>query len=379
MGLPRITYNGVNIDFLNDIDELDPQYPDQNPKNTAVSGVGEALIARNDVIVHFGQSMEIDEDLKRKLRNWHEWAKKGRPWTIARDRDEVVLVQLAVPADEGDATIELTDTSGVVVGKQYVIRTETLLQVVKVASVSVPIVTLEEPLDYDFPGGSRFRSEMFWPGRLIPNTNPIVSGRVLYGISLDFKEDMNDFSIDPPFTGLFTVVEEYDNEAGAEDVNPARSHIDNGANAIDGDDDTYATCVFHSSSSLTPNYSSLLISGAPEPPGLFTNAVIHVITEFVTGGSPDVPLFTCDVFNQRNTALIDAGSTTGQIDNLQGGFGDTAKAEFTVTYSAAEFATHFPGGAADIYLRCGCYHSLNFTCSPDTGYRIYRASIEYLR
>ncbi len=377
MGLPRLTYNGIDVDFLTDLDELDPQYPDLNIKNTAASGTGETLIQRNDVIVRAGLSMEIDPDLKRQLRNWFEWAKKGKPWTFARDRSETVLCQLVGDFDAGDTTIELTDTSGVVVGKQYVLRTDTLLQVVKVASTSAPLVTLEEPLTYDFPSGSRFRSELYWPGRLMSNASPIAQGRVLYGITLDFREDMNDFTLDPPFTGIPDTFEEYEDPG---DVNPSRSWIDDGALAIDADADTCAVLNFHSSSSLTPNYANLLISGFPDKPGgLFTTAIIHAITERIVGGSAQAPLLTAGIFNQRNKDVLPSGDTVGHIQSIQSEVsGDIAKTEYTASFTSSEFASNFPGGASDIWLRFAQIATGNFTCSPDVLYKIYRCWIEYI-
>ncbi len=180
-----------------------------------------------------------------------------------------------------------------------------------------------------------------------------------------------------PFTGIPTSVEEYEDLS---DVNPVRSFIDDGALAIDNDEDTCAVLSFHSSSSVTPNYANLLISGFPANPlGPFTTATIHIITQRLTGGSSFAPSFTADVFNQRNKQLIPSGNTVGSVANLQNGLGvDVAKTEFTVSFSAIDFATNFPGGASDIWVRCGQYDSLNLTCSPDVLYKIFKVWISYV-
>ncbi len=357
MGLPRITYNGVDIDFLTDLDELDVQYPDLNTKNTAVSGMAETLVARNDVMVRAGQSMEIDEDLKRKLRNWFEWAKKGLQWTFARDRDETVLVQLAADGDAGDTTIELTDADDVVVGKQYVIRTDTLLQVVKIESVSAPNVTLAEPLIFDFPTGSRFRSELFWPGRLLSNTNPIVSGRVLYGILLDFKEDLNLFTLDLPTTIIArpTIHEEYIPDPPYDELsNISDGDLGNDDDAAIGHSTTYAEYVLLGTSGGA-NYAVEVWRGFPEPDLARTldKVRIYIRAEYLIGAGGGSPICTVGVFNGLNTNPLSHGYELLGVNNT-----DLAVADYYWEFTAAEFAAAFPGGWDDVYLRAMQYHTL---------------------
>src|ERR1043166_7532604 len=124
MGLPRITYNGKNVDFGEDLSEMDVLYPDQANTNTSVAGIEEVLTERVECTVRAFWDSPIlsggpDTDLKRKLRQWLPWAKAGNTWTFARDSAEVVNPTLSATAAAGASSVVVTSATGITIGKQY--------------------------------------------------------------------------------------------------------------------------------------------------------------------------------------------------------------------------------------------------------------------
>lgn len=194
----RITYNGKHFDFT-----VAPYRLQINPdrrvlRNISASGKQETLNVRSDLIVDIGfrnlqNRVAADATLKRYLLQWLMWAEAGMPWTLARDYTDMVLTTLTGNEAAGQTVIGLTSTTGIVADRQYVIRSEVQLEVVKVLSVDSSVqVTLTESLNHPYSTGDRFRTEQYWPGRLIENKNPISENPPLfYNFDLMFAEDVN--------------------------------------------------------------------------------------------------------------------------------------------------------------------------------------------
>jgi hypothetical protein len=94
----------------------------------------------------------------------------------------------------GSTIIGLTSTTGIDAGAQYIIRNDVHCELVKVLTVdSATQVTLVEGLNFDYSDGDRFRSEFYWPARLLDN-DPVILERppLHYDVELSFAEDLND-------------------------------------------------------------------------------------------------------------------------------------------------------------------------------------------
>ena len=204
----------------------------------------------------------------------------------------------------------------------------------------------------------------------------IPSDPPLYDYTLKIIGEPIDVTV--PESGLFTIYEEFEDPA---EVNPARSRIENGANAIDGDPDTYAECQCTNTNPITPNYASLICSGAPEPTHAFTNAIVHVIVEYDPQSNVAGPIHHAELFNVRNKDMCPSANTIALIATLEEELVSTAtpvaKAEFTHTIDAASWASDFSSLAANIYVRFGQWHSLLQAFSPDVLYKVYKMWITY--
>jgi len=184
------------------------------------------------------------------------------------------------------------------------------------------------------------------------------------------------------YRGRPTIVEEYEDNPP---VNPLRSRVLNGSNAIDADDSTYAELQMDSCTSVSLDFANLQISGFPSPPaGTVSEVTISVIAEYIpgiSGGSPFGPTFAeVDIFNQRNPDVLTASWHTGFVAALCSGTVATAlpRAIYSHTFSATDWATQFSSDAANIYVRCNQHDSGNFTLSTPSLLRISDCYIDYL-
>lgn len=192
--LPRLAYNSRWIDFPYQIWRIQDDPIHATLRNQSASKVEELLNVSVDQVVDLAWrwfTNANDATLKRNLRQWFEWAQQGGAWYIALDNGQTVLTTLSAAASAGATTVTVTSAMGIIVGKLYVIRSATKYQLVKVSAISSTTITLTEALDFDVASGDRFRSEQYWQGRLVNNTNPIVEMPPLhYDFNLTFREDV---------------------------------------------------------------------------------------------------------------------------------------------------------------------------------------------
>ncbi len=199
MSNPAIVWNGHTISFNWNFFTF--QRLDNSRSaliNRSASKITETLnVAADDGAAlgfrNFVNSNSTDATLKRNMRQFFQWASQGNAWTFASDSSKTVLTTLASGAASGDTSLVLTSATGVVAGQQYVLRSKTQIQVVKINSIAgAPTVTIIEALDFAFASGSRFRDDQYWPARLADMTNPIVEQPPLhFDIALRFTEDVN--------------------------------------------------------------------------------------------------------------------------------------------------------------------------------------------
>lgn len=200
MGLPILTFNGRTINFTQKVYRFQLDSPRQVIRNQSASGFVETLKVRADVVVdaafrYFVNADSADAALRRYLHQWHVWAQEGRAWNFGLDSDHTVLTTISANAASGATGLTLTSMTGVVVNGLYILRNAISLELVKVTALNTPgagQVTIAEPLNFSYFTGDRFRSERFWPGRLLSNDNPIRENPPLwYDFEPRFAEDVN--------------------------------------------------------------------------------------------------------------------------------------------------------------------------------------------
>jgi hypothetical protein len=174
-----------------------PDYIRRTLNNQAVSGVVETLSVRTDVMVEMGFRWQKNADpqlarLKRLLKNWHQWALAGLSWTLALDPAHTVWTTLSSNPGPGDLVFSVNNPANIEAGRPYVVRNAIDLEVVQVTDITANTVTIEDPLQFRFFSGDRFRDEMFWPARLY-DKNPVVIEKppLWYDVDLRFMEDTN--------------------------------------------------------------------------------------------------------------------------------------------------------------------------------------------
>lgn len=198
MTYPRITYNLKNVDFLGSPNEFQVDYNPPRNQGRSRSGHTETIITpRVDVRVSVLYRYITDTDLTRQLHQWFAWAINGNAWTYAHDSSEVVNTSLNGAVSAGASSVVVTSASGITAGKKYYIADGSNYQVVKVLSVVSTTITFAtiDTLNFAFASGSIFRSELYWSGILIGDSEfPITDiGKPANFVSLKlvFAEDLN--------------------------------------------------------------------------------------------------------------------------------------------------------------------------------------------
>lgn len=200
MAIPIIQYNSKTITFTQDVYRMQLDTPRQVIRNQSAHGLVETLNVRADVNVdlafrYFVNADAADATLKRNLQQWSVWAQEGRPWNFARSASDTVATVLTTSAAAGTSVLALASMTGVAVNGLYILRNALSLEIVKVTAINTPgagQVTLAETLNFSYFLGDRFRSEQYWPARLLSNDNPLIERPPLwYDVEIRFQEDVN--------------------------------------------------------------------------------------------------------------------------------------------------------------------------------------------
>lgn len=199
MSFPNIVYNSKTLDLGQQPYALQVEYPRARLVNRSASKVTETLNISPDSCYSFKcrwlkNSNATQATLKRNLYQFFEWAQEGGVWYFAKDASKTVLTTLSSSASAGASSVVVTSATGITVGQQYVLRSKTRQELIKVASVVGTTIGLTETLNNDFVSSSRFRDEFYWPARLIgDDSKHIVVERLplWYDIEMQFCEDVN--------------------------------------------------------------------------------------------------------------------------------------------------------------------------------------------
>jgi hypothetical protein len=170
--LPRISYNGMNLDFPEhlDGDGFLVDYPFEGQYRLGVSGKGEEIITRRvDTRVRIKATRLRDQTFRRELENWWEWARTGQPWTFALDPSKTFQTTIATTASTGTNRLRLSTVRSLEIGDVYFIRNAAYQhELVRVVSIdpSVNDVFLERRLNFNYELGDIFRFIHFFNGQV---------------------------------------------------------------------------------------------------------------------------------------------------------------------------------------------------------------------
>ena len=186
MALPRITFNGRNID-LPQVTRLQVSYvAERNVNPPPTGGRPEIRTVRTDTLVGASWKYLADAELRRKLDQWWGWAMQGKGWAFAWDSAKTVKTTLDQNADSADTSVRVDASGGIVAGDRYYIRNAAHAYSVGLCdSRAGRRVNLTEALDYDFAVGDIFRSELYWQAVISSADYPVVD--LPYGGFYDFQ------------------------------------------------------------------------------------------------------------------------------------------------------------------------------------------------
>ena len=198
MGLPRLTYNGKTIDFLQNPATLDIDPFIERVINRTLSRDVETIVnPAPDVRVRARWHWEANASLRVQLDNWWQWAQRGNSFRFVMDSAKTVKTTLSGAEAAGQTVLSVTSTSGFAAGN-YVLRSGPYYQLVIVTSVDGvgSTVTISSALDYAFPAGAVIRDEFLWDGVIADpqQQSPIVFNPMAkaeaFNFELNFLEDV---------------------------------------------------------------------------------------------------------------------------------------------------------------------------------------------
>ena len=166
MGQPRLTFNSNNIDGIR-LSTRGMQWRHRQEKNDVVAGSGIIeTIGQYGVIEIFVDAF-FSESTYRELMAWWSWARQGKSFSFAYDRDLTASTTLDASAAAAQKVVPLTSTAGISAGDWLFIKavdSDDELEVFQVDSVSSGVsVTSETNLIYSYTSGDTCRHEKYFP------------------------------------------------------------------------------------------------------------------------------------------------------------------------------------------------------------------------
>jgi hypothetical protein len=194
LGLPKIVYNGVTINF--------PEAPTlyhyrrRSDREFGTSGGGVAGTQLHHQYDQIRLEMQNFDSaaFEQALHPWWSWAVRGKPYAFALDDSETADTTLDGAAAAGQKVIPLTSTTGITVGKQYVIRELAghEEELVTIASISAGVsVTAVDNLVFGYLAGDLFRSRDYFPKLVsLDDEFPVRQRITTWELSHEAREDL---------------------------------------------------------------------------------------------------------------------------------------------------------------------------------------------
>jgi hypothetical protein len=178
MGNPRIVYDGTTLDFPQPASvgsevRRPPTRDLEFSHGKKHSGALRNLYDRGRLLV----DKFTDAEFERKLVAWWSWAARLNTYAVAIDSADIVDTTLNASANAGATTIQLTSTTGIVVGSRYNIREAAGQEeeAVEVQSINAGVsVVITAGLKYGYVSGDIFRSRNYIPLAVsLDNDDPV--------------------------------------------------------------------------------------------------------------------------------------------------------------------------------------------------------------
>jgi hypothetical protein len=164
MGLPRIVYNSINLDFPRPLSDYRVGDVFRGGKNTADGGLTETVRAGTWDRVTIAMETFSQASFYRDLVAWWAWASRGKQYSFALDRDKVVNTTMVNAESAGATVIELVSITGIAAGYYQMISADRLSrEIVEVQSAGGGAATLVTGTKYAYSAGDVFRDINFWP------------------------------------------------------------------------------------------------------------------------------------------------------------------------------------------------------------------------
>lgn len=192
MGLPRIVFNSVNLDFPRPLSDYRIGDAFRGGKNTSDGGVTETVRAGTWDRVTIAMETFSDAAFFRALVAWWSWAGRGKQYSFAFDRDKVVNATLVNAESVGATVIELASITGIAAGFYQMISADRLSrEIVEVQSAAAGAATLVAGTKYAYAAGDVFRDINFYPKCVSQDDErPFIELPVnAYGFRHTFLED----------------------------------------------------------------------------------------------------------------------------------------------------------------------------------------------
>lgn len=173
MGLPRIVFDGNNLNFPEQLTRFRPEPRVSRAQHTSDAGKTESLFRfrRDEIEVELASF--TDDVFRNELVAFWAFASRGELFSFAFDRDDTVDTTIATsPVAKGATVIEVASTTGILDDTNYRLRSAAgglNEEIVEVLSVSSPNVTLKVGTKFAYAVGDVFRSRFFYPSMKLPD------------------------------------------------------------------------------------------------------------------------------------------------------------------------------------------------------------------
>jgi hypothetical protein len=193
----RIVYNSKTITFPRGGQDFHVDYLGARLISESPADIAETLNVGPSVLISaafrdFQNSDSTHATFKRNIYQWFEWARKGGAFTFAKDSSKVSSTILAGGSLAGSSTLLVSSASGLTIGDQCILRSDTNIELIKIQNLVGTTITTTETLNNDWASGSVFRHEFYWNARLQDYRRHCIVDKIVdarFDVELLLKED----------------------------------------------------------------------------------------------------------------------------------------------------------------------------------------------
>lgn len=180
MGVPQFEFDGKTLDFPSEISEMERVRASDSESNRSAAGKLGSIFEHAFDEVQIRLDEFDNREFYRKLQSWWSWAAQKLEYGFALDKDDKINILLDGAAAAAQKTIPLANTTGIVMGRRYRLRTQdtTKEEIIEVDTIDAGVsVDAVDNLDWPYASGDTFRSEDYWPAVVSRDDElPVVEG-----------------------------------------------------------------------------------------------------------------------------------------------------------------------------------------------------------